>query len=166
MTCAWPQAATGGPPQGAPPVFHGPPRRVVLDTNVLVAVYVFADPRFVPMREKLRCGEWQALADAACLAEYRRVLGYPQFGLSPERQEAAYVDYAALTLDVARPLDAIRPPLPRCADRDDQKFLELARDGNAEWLVTADKQLLRLARRDRLRGMFRILTPEAALAAD
>ena len=32
--------------------------------------------------------------------------------------------------------------------------------------VTADKQLLRLARRDRLRGMFRILTPEAALAAD
>jgi hypothetical protein len=31
--------------------------------------------------------------------------------------------------------------------------------------VTADKDLLRLARRDRLRGLFRILTPEAALAA-
>jgi len=30
--------------------------------------------------------------------------------------------------------------------------------------VTADKALLKLARRDRLRGLFRILTPEAALA--
>ena len=56
------------------------------------------------------------------------------------------------------------PKLPRCKDRDDQKFLELARDAGADWLVTADKALLRLARGGRLRGLFRILTPEAALA--
>jgi predicted nucleic acid-binding protein len=54
--------------------------------------------------------------------------------------------------------------LPRCTDCDDQKFLELARDSAADWLVTADKALLRLARRDRLRGLFRILTPETALS--
>lgn len=156
--------ATGGPPQGAPPVVHGAPRRVVLDTNVLVALYVFGDPRFAPMRERLVRGKWLALTDAACLAEFRRVLAYPQFGLSDGHQEAGFADYAALALGIARPAAAAVAPLPRCADRDDQKFLELARDGGAEWLVTADKQLLRLARRDRLRGLFRILTPDAALA--
>ena len=29
---------------------------------------------------------------------------------------------------------------PRCRDRDDQKFLELARDAGADWLVTAEGQ--------------------------
>ena len=54
--------------------------------------------------------------------------------------------------------------LPRCKDRDDQKFLELARDGSADWLVTSDKALLKLARRRKLAHLFRILTPDQSLA--
>jgi len=49
-------------------------------------------------------------------------------------------------------------------DRDDQKFLELARDGAAHWLMTADKALLRLRRGRRIEHLFRILTPDEALA--
>ena len=30
------------------------PKRVVLDTNVLVSLYVFADSRFAPLRASLR----------------------------------------------------------------------------------------------------------------
>ena len=37
--------------------------------------------------------------------------------------------------------------LPRCRDRDDRKFLELASRGNAEVLVTGDAALLDLAGR-------------------
>ncbi len=138
-------------------------KRVVFDTNVLVSLYVFADSRFAPLRARIEGGEWLALTNAACLGEFRRVLGYPQFALSDERQQEALTAYGARAVchDAAP-----QPPaadLPRCKDRDDQKFLELARDAGAEWLVTADKALLRLARRDRLRGLFRILTPEAAL---
>lgn len=137
--------------------------RVVFDTNVLLSLFVFADSRFAPLRGEVASGRWRALTSAPCLAEYRRVLAYPLFDLAPARQEAAYADY----LDLAHLIDATAPdaaPLPKCRDKDDQKFLELARDGAADWLVTADKALLKLRRGRRLDGLFRILTPDEALA--
>lgn len=137
--------------------------RVVFDTNVLLSLFVFADSRFAPLRGEVASGRWIALTSAPCLAEYRRVLGYPLFALTPERQEAAYAAY----LDLVRMIDAVPQEaiaLPRCKDRDDQKFLELARDGQAHWLVTADKLLLRLRRGRRMEQLFSILTPDEALA--
>jgi putative PIN family toxin of toxin-antitoxin system len=141
----------------------GNPLRVVLDTNVLLSLYVFADSRFAPLRRHIESGAWQAISSAPCLDEFRRVLNYPQFGLGEEAQEPAYAAYSTRIELAAAPATLL--VLPRCQDKDDQKFLEAARDGAAEWLVTADKALLKLARRDRLCGLFRILTPEAALAA-
>jgi putative PIN family toxin of toxin-antitoxin system len=161
-----PERATGAESHDFAPVFLTiPPKRVVLDTNVLVSLYVFADSRFAPMRVRIESGEWQAITNAACLNEFRRVLGYPMFALAEERQRGALAAYGRSVTHFARPAPQTIAALPRCSDRDDQKFLELARDGAADWLVTADKALLRLARRDRLRGLFHILTPEAALAA-
>jgi putative PIN family toxin of toxin-antitoxin system len=139
------------------------PRRVVLDTNVLVSIYIFADSRFAPLRARIESGEWQAITNEACFEEFRRVLGYAMFALTEPQQEAALGAYGAVATQLAGPPAGDIASLPRCADRDDQKFLELARDGAADWLVTADKALLKLARRDRLRGLFRILTPEKAL---
>ncbi len=136
--------------------------RVVFDTNVLLSLFVFKDSRFAPFRGEVVSGRWIALTSSACLAEYRRVLGYPLFALTDERQEAAYAAYLALV----RMIDAVPQEtiaLPRCKDRDDQKFLELARDGGAHWLITADKLLLRLRRGRRLDSLFRILTPDEAL---
>jgi len=138
--------------------------RVVFDTNVLLSMFVFKDSRFVPFRGEVVSGRWIALTSAPCLAEFRRVLGYPLFALTDEQQEVAFAAYLALvqTIDTV-PQDALA--LPKCKDRDDQKFLELARDGRAHWLVTADKLLLRLRRGRRLDGLFRILTPDEALAS-
>lgn len=140
--------------------------RVVFDTNVLLSLFVFADSRFALLRGAVAAGRWTALTSAPCLAEYRRVLAYPLFDLSAERQASAYADYLALVRMVDNlplaPQSAAE--LPRCKDRDDQKFLELARDGAAHWLVTADKMLLRLRRGRRLEHLFRILTPDEALA--
>lgn len=137
--------------------------RIVFDTNVLLSLFVFADSRFAPLRGEVAAGRWTALTSAPCLAEFRRVLDYPLFDLTAERQEQAYADYLALvsTID-AVPQDAVA--LPKCKDRDDQKFLELARDGAAHWLVTADKALLKLRRGRRLEHLFRILTPDEVLA--
>ena len=137
---------------------------MVLDTNVLVSLYVFADSRFAPLRARIDGGEWQAITNDACFGEFRRVLAYPMFALSAERQEEVLAAYGARAEQPAVRQANVMISLPRCKDRDDQKFLELARDSNADWLVTADKALLHLARRDSLRGLFRILTPEAALA--
>lgn len=164
MTGADPERRTGAESQGSTPVLPSvAPLRVVLDTNVLVSLYVFADSRFAPLRARIESGKWLALTDDACFGEFRRVLGYPLFALGEARQEEALAAYKAIVTSLAGPPADVIASLPRCKDRDDQKFLELARDGKADWLVTADKALLRLARRDRLRGLFRILTPEAAL---
>ena len=86
--------------------------------------------------------------------------------------------YAHLPLDEAsRPLSAARfdalikvvapapklVRLPVCSDKDDQKFLEVARDASADILVTKDKALLKLARKTAQAGLFRIMVPEAWL---
>lgn len=139
-----------------------PPVRVVFDTNVLISLFVFADSRLVPLWGEVVCGQWLALTNAACLAEFRRVLAYPLFSLPAAAQAAACDSY----LSQARIIAAVPQParaLPQCADRDDQKFLELARDGGAHWLITGDKALLKLRRGRRLDSLFAILTPEEAL---
>lgn len=144
------------------PLDGAPSLRVVLDTNVLLSLFVFADSRFAPLRSELESGRWLALTSERCLGEFRRVLAYSMFSLDDDAQAEALAAYAGL----AQQVDAVPDPavaLPRCKDPDDQKFLELARDGHADWLVTSDKALLKLARRDRLRGLFRILAPEKAL---
>lgn len=138
--------------------------RVVFDTNVLLSLFVFADSRFAPLRTEVAAARWQALTSAPCLAEFRRVLDYPLFALSAERQDAAYAAYLGLVSVIdAAPRETVI--LPKCQDKDDQKFLELARDGEAAWLVTADKALLKLRRGQRLAALFRILTPDEALSS-
>ncbi len=167
MTGFDPEGDAGAESQGSAPVLHSAvPRRVVLDTNVLVSLYVFADSRFAALRERIESGEWQAVTNESCFGEFRRVLGYPMFALTEAQQAAALAAYAASVTHHRAPAPAAAAALPRCKDRDDQKFLELARDSQTDCLVTADKALLRLARRDRLRGLFRILTPEAALTTE
>lgn len=139
-----------------------PPVRVVFDTNVLISLFVFADSRLAPLWGEVVCGQWLALTNAACLAEFRRVLAYPLFSLPATAQAAAcdsYLSHARIIAAVPQPARA----LPQCEDRDDQKFLELARDGGAQWLITADKALLKLRRGRRLDRLLAILTPEEAL---
>jgi putative PIN family toxin of toxin-antitoxin system len=136
---------------------------VVLDTNVLLSLFVFADSRFAAIRRSLEDGCWQALTDERCLAEFRLVIARPMFGLDEAGQAAALAAYTGLARQVVAP-PGDPAVLPLCKDREDQKFLELARDGRADWLVTSDKALLRLARRGRLRHLFAIVTPEQAVA--
>jgi uncharacterized protein len=136
--------------------------RVVLDTNVLLSLFVFADSRYAPLRGRLESGAWRALTDERCLGEFRRVLAYPMFSLDASAQAAAFQGYAKLAESVS-PAAGIAVMLPLCTDGDDQKFLEVARDGRAQWLVTSDKALLRLARRRAVAQLFGIVTPQRAL---
>ncbi|HZV55683.1 MAG TPA: PIN domain-containing protein, partial [Rhodocyclaceae bacterium] len=127
-----------------------------------LSLFVFADSRYARLRGRLEAGDWIALTDERCLGEYRRVLAYPMFSLDAEAQAAAFDTYAAVAVRVL-PVGGMRVVLPPCTDADDQKFMEVARDGKAQWLVTSDKALLRLARRRGLAQLFRIVTPQRAL---
>jgi putative PIN family toxin of toxin-antitoxin system len=141
------------------------PNRLVLDTNVCLDLFVFEDPRWATLAAALRDGEVEAVTRADCRNEWRLVLAYPQFGLTPERQAHCIARFDAAITCVS-PVDGLDEfgtavaPLPRCTDADDQKFLEIARDARAAVLVTKDKALLKLAGKCRRVGMFAIVTPE------
>lgn len=135
------------------------PPRVVLDTNVCLDLFVFDDPRCAALAEALRSGAVEAVSAAACRDEWQAVLDYPQLALEPSVRERAVLAFDAQVRLL--PVTAGSPaPLPRCADRDDQKFLELAAEAGARWLLSRDNALLRLGRRTLRDAGFAILTPE------
>ena len=140
------------------------PPRLVLDTNVCLDLFVFGDAACATLRAALDAGAVEAVADAACREEWLRVLDYPQLGLDASRRAAAIAAFDArlcLLVDAERETPPAAPKLPRCADPDDQKFLELAQAGGAQWLLSRDKALLKLARRTRRDHGFDIATPQA-----
>ena len=146
-----------------------PPRRLVLDTNVVLDLIFWRDPSVARLAAALQEGRVIALGDDACLGELNEVLSRPQFGGGERDVTALFTDFAHRCQSAAP--DQARPgaPLPRCRDPDDQKFLELARRGGADWLVSRDKALLALARKKYGIADFRIMTPQQAdllLAAD
>ena len=138
-------------------------QRIVLDTNVCLDLFVFRDPRWQRLLRALESGEVQALTRADCRDEYLAVLHYPHLPLDEASRRQAQERFDALVTVVAPDSKPIR--LPVCTDRDDQKFLEIARDAGAAVLITKDKALLKLARRTAREGLFKILPPEAWLKA-
>lgn len=133
--------------------------RLVLDTNVVLDLFHWANADAVPIMAALEAGRIECLADARTLDELSRVLTYPQLKLTPEMIAERWARYRALVQVVP---DGEAPPLPRCKDRDDQKFLELAARAGADLLVSKDKALLKLRGRTRLG--FEIVKPAAASA--
>jgi predicted nucleic acid-binding protein len=65
----------------------------------------------------------------------------------------------------AQPALTTPQPLPKCRDRDDQKFLELAHRTGAAWLVSKDRELLRMAKRIARDFGFAIGLPDAFTAS-
>lgn len=131
--------------------------RIVLDTNVWLDLLVFDDPRVEPLRRMLASRELVAVGNEPCRDEWCRVLGYPGLGLDESRRNRLLATYDGLIASVDT---RTAVPLPRCADPDDQKFLELAAAAGAQWLLSRDAAVLALARRTERAGLFRIATPE------
>lgn len=140
--------------------------RLVLDTNIWLDWLVFDDPGVVAIKTAVAAGGAEIFITPACEQELERVLTYPmrkasldtsvqQGCLERFRRVTRRFDAAALPQDT-EPADH---KLPVCKDPDDQKFLELARDCRAGWLVTKDRDLLVFARRKYQPLPFRIVTP-------
>jgi putative PIN family toxin of toxin-antitoxin system len=137
--------------------------RLVLDTNVALDLLVFHDPACDRLRDALQQGRVVAVVDEPCRAEWLAVLEYPQFGLTESAREQAMAAFDQTVALLPPAALTLRPEirLPRCADPDDQKFLELAFAAGAQCLLSKDKALLQLARRTAREGWFRILCPSA-----
>lgn len=139
------------------------PLRVVLDTNVVMALWHFGDPALARLRGFCSEPGVRLLCRSDSLGELRRVLAYAQFGIDPARAATILADYAARCESLPEPDEgalAEEIALPRCRDRDDQKFLAIAWLGRAGLLLTRDKLVLKLARKPPFRERMRIMTPE------
>jgi putative PIN family toxin of toxin-antitoxin system len=153
---------------GSAAVIPGPPPRIVLDTNVCLDLFVFRDPLCSHLLAALASGAVQAVTRDDCRDEWLRVLHYPQLPIDDGTRPAFETAFDALIVHLPATSQAVRDDvqLPRCADPDDQKFMELAWAAGAGWLLSKDNELLRLDRRTRGTGLFTICLPQSWSIAD
>lgn len=133
------------------------PERFVVDTNVLISAALLADS--VPARwvtHVLQQG--RLLLSAATFDELHTRLWLPKFD-----RYVSIEDRKLLLRDLQGVADWVQPGpevgVSGCADRDDEKFIQLALAGNAAALVSGDRDLLSM----RLVGSTPVLTPAQAL---
>ena len=131
------------------------PARLVIDTNVLVSALVFKDSRHLPLRQAWQSGRVIPLLSIKTYRELKRVLGYDMFKLSDD-QIAEGIAHLGPFIEWVTIDDAQIGTLPKCSDRDDQKFLNAALCGRAHALLTYDRAVLKL----RKRVPFAITKPE------
>ena len=151
------------PHHGAMTADPSPPPRIVLDTNVCLDLFVFREPQSAAMHVAMHDGRIEAVTRADCREEWLRVLHYPRLPITDANRPAIVAAFDALVRCLPDEL-ATAPAgasLPRCADPDDQKFLELAQASGARWLVSKDNELLRLASRCARDRLFWIGLPQA-----
>lgn len=132
--------------------------RLVLDTNVVLDLLHFLDATVLPIRQAIESRRAQCYASPSTLAEFNRVLSYPELDLDASAQASLMTQYQSW-INNAHTVVNVNPKLPRCADPDDQMFLELAASVAADFLISKDKALLALKRSI---SDFKILTPEEA----
>ena len=119
---------------------------VVLDTNVLLDIWVFQDTNTALLYEHLAQQRVRWLATSAMRQELWRVLAYPHI----EPRLAQLPRTAAEVMAAFDRWSHTQPEAPRspyvCKDADDQKFIDLAVTHRA-LLVSKDRQVLRLTHR-------------------
>ena len=135
--------------------------RLVLDTNIVMDMLHFANIHTQPLPAGIASGQFACFTDTSCLAELERVTGYPEFGLDEGARTALMANYREF-VRVCEAAGEEDYPLPRCRDKDDQKFLILAARCEAGMLITRDKLLLKLARHRHKPAPFAIVTAETA----
>jgi uncharacterized protein len=130
--------------------------RVVLDTNVLVSALLFRGPvsKFVDL---WKTGRIKPVVSLATFQEFKRVLTYPKFALTPDEilflLEEGVLPYFEV-INVQQEVQGI------CRDPRDHIFLSCALAAGADFLITGDEDLLTLKKFQRTR----ILTPSDFMA--
>ncbi len=119
---------------------------IVLDTNIVLDVFVFNDPTAEPIRQALAKNELNWLATQPMREELARVLAYPKIA-------ARLVIYKLTASDVLTQFDqhtCLVDVAPKasvtCTDADDQKFIDLAVQHQA-LLLSKDRDVVSMTKR-------------------
>ena len=118
----------------------------VIDTNIVLDLWLFEDPATIPLRAALQSGAISHLATDSMRDELERVLAYPHL---VKRMAKSNIQ----ALDILNRFDehqlaaepAAKAPCT-CKDPDDQKFIDLA-VAHAAPLLSKDKAILCMKKR-------------------
>ena len=139
-------AAQGGD-AGLPGLLAEAPRpTVVIDTNIILDVFVFADAAARPIKKALEAGELDWIATQPMRDELARVLAYPQIVPRLAFYRLSADDVLASFDRHARLLEAPAKARLNCSDPDDQKFIDLSVAGQT-LLLSKDRHVLSMAKR-------------------
>lgn len=119
---------------------------IVIDTNVVLDLFIFSDSATPPLREALNAGSLKWIATQPMRDELEHVLAYTHlqgrlvhYGLTAANVLALF-DAQATLVEVA-PKATVT-----CKDKDDQKFIDLAVAHQA-MLLSKDKAVLCMRKR-------------------
>jgi len=135
------------------------PTSVVIDTNVILDMFLYTDPRVSALVAALNSGELQWLATRVMREELARVLQYEHLQkrlMGKTSAEVASTDQGSATARALLILDKMDQQAhlvevaPRasyvCKDVDDQKFIDLAQ-AHRSMLISKDKAVLSMKNR-------------------
>ena len=140
-----------------------PRKAVVLDTNVLMDLYVFKDLRTAALRSAIAQGGLDLLTCGQALSEFADVLSRGKFGLSVGSQQNILQDWGRESRTIADTA-LLRAPW-RCKDKADQIFLDMAWTARPALLISKDRQVLRFAKQA-IKADVRILSEFVQRTAD
>ena len=110
--------------------------KAVIDTNVIVsAVFFKGNPQKI--LEKLSDKKFELICSQKIIEEYERVIDYfaKKYDKELGRFSASFIFESATIIKVTS--------LGKyCRDPDDDKFINCAKDANAKYIVSGDKDLL------------------------
>lgn len=113
--------------------------RLVLDTNILLSALLTRGTPPDLLYQAWRQGDFELVSSAAQIEEVTRVLDYPHLR---ERVRSAEVAILVDGLKTLTTLAEYLPDIQVSRDADDDKILATALAGQADYLVSGDKDLL------------------------
>ena len=119
---------------------------IVLDTNIVLDVFVFNDAAAKPVKAALEAGELDWIATQPMRDELARVLAYPQIVPRLDFYQLSASDVLAAFDRHVRLIEVAAKARLSCSDPDDQKFIDLA-VAQQTLLLSKDRHVLSMKKR-------------------
>lgn len=115
--------------------------QAVLDTNILVSAAIARGNEF-ELLELAKEGRYELILSTGILEEFEGVVSQERFGFTKNIREEIInnVIKIAKIVDPKGKIDAVKE------DPDDNKIIECALEGKADYIISGDKHLLKLGK--------------------
>jgi putative PIN family toxin of toxin-antitoxin system len=120
-------------------------RPVVLDTNILLDIFVFNDERAIHLKQAMMNRSIQLISSQTTLLELADVISRPLFNLDEVAQASILAQWQSFAQMHDDSNLALAPW--KCQDPDDQIFLDLAYQLRPTVLISKDNAVLQIASR-------------------